>query len=273
MKFLKNKWVIFLLIAVFLVVIIAISSNPQSPLNFIYKAVSVPLKPLQSFFSGAATRFSKSFDYFWNYSEIDGKYREIEEENDRLKADIEEIEHYRTENEELRELLGIIEANDDYTYVTANVIAYDTDYWYSMFSIDKGSSAGIELYDCVVTSKGLVGKVVSVSPTSAKVMSIVNEESTLMARLSKTNDLVRIRGMEQFSSEILCKMDRIDETVDIAVGDSVETAESGGLYPKGLTVGKIKEIVTEDNVRYALIEPAADLRRLDKVMVMSKAEE
>lgn len=273
MKFLSSKWFKLCIVCIVLVGVFLLSVNPGSPIHFIYKGLSVPLKPLQSFFSGVATRTSKAVDYFIHYSDIEGNYQQIKEENDRLKTELEEFAQYQEENEELRTLLEMAEDNADYNYTTAAVIAYDTDQWFNTFSIDKGSNSGIRVSDCVVTSAGLVGKVISVAPTSAKVMGIADEESIVMGRLTKTNDLVRVRGMENLGTEILCKMDRIDETVDLAVGDRIQTANSVDFYPAGLTIGTVKEVIVDHNERYALVEPAVDFRKLDKVMVMSKKEE
>lgn len=273
MKFLSSKWVKLGIVCIVLIGVLLFSVSPDSPIHFIYKGLSVPLKPVQSFFSGAATRTSKAVDYFIHYDDIEGKYQQIQEENDRLQAEIQEIEHYKEENEELRTLLDMAAENADYTYITAAVIAYDTDQWFNTFSIDKGSNSGIQMSDCVVTSAGLVGKVISVAPTSAKVMGIADEESIVMGRLTKTNDLIRVRGMENLGTDILCKMDRIDETVDLAVGDQIQTANSADFYPAGLTIGTVKEIIVDNNERYALIEPAVNFRTLDKVMVMSLKEE
>lgn len=273
MKFLKSKWVKLCIVCIVLIGVFLFSTNPDSPIHFIYKGISVPLKPVQSFFSGFANRTSKAVNYFFHYNDIEQEYQQTKEENDRLKEEIQQIEHYQEENEELRTLLGMAEANADYTYVTATVIAYDTNEWFNTFSIDKGSNSGIRLSDCVVTSEGLVGKVISVAPMSAKVMGIADEESIVMGRLTKTNDLVRIRGMENLGTEILCKMDRIDETVDLAVGDQIRTANSADFYPAGLVIGTVQKVVEENNERYAFVEPAVDFHKLDKVMVMSKKEE
>ena len=272
MKFLKSKWVKLIIVCVVLLGVILLSANPSSPIHFVYQGLSVPLRPLQSFFSGVGNRFSKATDYFFNYDAIEQKFNQIESERDQLKAERQEVERLQEENAELRALLGMATKYADYTCITANVIANDTENWFCTFSIDKGSNSGIKVSDCVVTSKGLVGKVVSVAPTSAKVMAIVNEESTLMGRLTKTNDLVRIRGMENFGTDILCKMDRVDETVDLAVGDQIQTTHSQELYPVGLVIGTVKELTEENNERYAFIEPAVDFKKLDKVMVMSKKE-
>ena len=272
MRIFKNKWAITIAITVILILLIILSANPESPTNFIYKAVSVPLQPVQQFFSGAARRISDTTSYFFNYGNEEGDVSGVveSEEIDRLQKELDKI---KQENDEMKKMLELTETAKDYTYIAATVIASDVDNWYDVFTINKGSSSGIKLYDCVVTSNGLVGKVMSVAPNSAKVMSIVNEESTLIASLSKTNDKIRIRGTETLTTEIECKVDNIDSTVDISVGDLIETAESGGVYPKGIIIGKVKKIIKmENNVVKALVDPAVDFKRLDKVMVMSKNE-
>ena len=267
MRVFKNKWVVFLVSIIILVLVIMFSFGPGGPFSFVYSIVSVPLRPVQSFFSGASRRISGAVSFMINYGE-DDELELLREEVESLRDGNRNVERYREELEELRTLLDISGANDEHTYVAANVIAYDTMDWFNVFSINRGSMAGVELYDVVITGRGLVGKVIEVAPTSAKVMSLADERSNLIGRLSKTNDIVRISGMENRSSEILLRMDRIGETVDIAVGDTVETAETGGVFPKGIVIGRVKEIIQRPGSRYALIEPAVDFRRMDVVMVI-----
>jgi len=56
--------------------------------------------------------------------------------------------------------------------------------------------------------------------------------------------------------------------MDIAVGDTIETSGLGGIYPKGIIIGKVKEVrrKTNDLNRYAIIEPAVDFKRLEKCL-------
>lgn len=271
MKFFKTKGFVLLLTIIILVVLIVVSSNPQSPIHSVYTVVSVPITPVQNFFTNIGGWFSNTFYIIGNSSQLEEEYNKHKEENDRLREEIRALEKYKEENEELRELLDFREVYDDYNLIASNLVAHDVNNWYNAFSIDRGTADGVSLFDPVVTSKGLVGKIIDVSRNSAKVMAIIDETSTVMGRVTKTNDLARIRGASSTEFRGLCQMDRISELADISVGDLIETAESGGIYPKGVIIGKVKEIniVAGDNSRYAIIEPAVDFRRIDKVIVLS----
>jgi rod shape-determining protein MreC len=65
-------------------------------------------------------------------------------------------------------------------------------------------------------------------------------------------------------------MDYIPIDVDIMVGDAIETSGIGGIYPKGIIIGKVKEVRKSSNElnKYAVIEPAVDFRRLEEVIIL-----
>lgn len=275
MKFLKSRAFKVLVIVIILISIIIISSNPGSPIHVVYKVISVPLAPVERFLTKTAGKISDTVNYFMNSETIQQEYDRCKEENDKLKEQIRNLEKYKTENEELRELLNFKEVYKEYNYIAANVIAHDVSNWYKVFSIDKGSADGVGLYDPIVTSKGLVGKVIAIAPHSAKVMTIIDESSTVMARMTKSKDLVRVRGSSSLQNDGLCQMDRISELADISIGDTIETAESGGIYPKGIIIGTVKEVkqVTGETSRYAIIDPAVDFRTVEKVIVLGSKSE
>ena len=274
MSFFKTRKFKLLTIAFALIVLIVISSNPNNPIHFLYKGASFVITPVQRFFTNAAGTVADTVNYFIHSETINTEYNRVMEENDRLKEEIRNLEKYKQENEELRELLNFKEVYKDYKFIAANVIAHDVSNWYNVFSIDKGSADGVRLYDPIVTSKGLVGKVMEVGVSSSKVMTIIDETSTVMARMDKSKDLVRVRGSSSLQNDMLCQMDRIPEMADISVGDIIETAESGGVYPKGIIIGEVLEIkkVSGESSRYAIIKPAVDFRTVEKVIVLGSTD-
>jgi len=82
--------------------------------------------------------------------------------------------------------------------------------------------------------------------------------------------LVFVKGDLQLKNQGLCRLDNIFPDMDIAVGDTIETSGLGGIYPKGIIIGKVKEVrrKTNDLNRYAIIEPAVDFKRLEEVFVL-----
>lgn len=268
----KTKKIVILCVIFLLVLLIALSVSPSSPIHFIYKAISVPFAPVQSFFSSSGQFISDKWNYLMNSGELQKQYESALEENDKLKSEIHELNKYKEENEELRELLKLKQNFDNYEYIAANVIAYDSNNMFNLFTINKGSADGISLYDPVITSKGLAGKVISVSLNNSKVLAIIDETSIVMARVSKSQDLVKIRGTEELQDEFMCQLETVSPSVDLVAGDVIETAESGGIFPKGIIIGTIKEVkqAGSDINKYAIIEPAVDFKRIDNVIVLGK---
>ena len=268
----KTKKIVILCVIFLLVLLIALSVSPSSPIHFIYKAISVPFAPVQSFFSSSGQFISDKWNYLMNSGELQKQYESALEENDKLKSEIHELNKYKEENEELRDLLKLKQSFDNYEYIAANVIAYDSNNMFNLFTINKGSADGISLYDPVITSKGLAGKVISVSLNNSKVLAIIDETSIVMARVSKSQDLVKIRGSEELQDEFMCQLETVSPSVDLVAGDVIETAESGGIFPKGIIIGTIKEVkqAGSDINKYAIIEPAVDFKRIDNVIVLGK---
>ena len=170
----------------------------------------------------------------------------------------------------LLEALNIKNQLKEFDYISTNIIAKDPGNWFNIFTIDKGSTNAVNNNSVVVASKGLVGRVMVSGPFSAKVISIIDIDSSVSARLTKNRGLVDVKGDITLRDQGLCKMYNIDPGVDIAVGDSVETSGVGGIFPKGIKIGEIKEIrqVNNELDRYAIIEPAVDFNRLEDVFVL-----
>ena len=64
----------------------------------------------------------------------------------------------------------------------------------------------------------------------------------------------------------------IPTDADLVLEDSIETSGIGGIYPKGILIGKIKEIIEAKNItdRYAIVESAVDFSKLETVLVITK---
>ncbi len=122
----------------------------------------------------------------------------------------------------------------------------------------------------VITSKGLVGKVSAAQPFSSKIISIIEDGSAASAIVSKTGDLVVVKGDLKLSKEGLCKIEYIPVDLDLSQGDVIETSGMGGIYPKGIIIGTVKEVRQgeSDLDKYAIVEPAVDLKRLSNVVIL-----
>lgn len=77
---------------------------------------------------------------------------------------------------------------------------------------------------------------------------------------------------EYFGSNNTLKLMYIPTDADLVIGDLIETSGIGGIYPKGITIGKISEIKESKNVtqRVAIVETAVDFSKLETILVITK---
>ena len=204
---------------------------------------------------------------------------DLREENEALKAQIAELTEenrrlalYETENEKLSALLKISQKYPAYESVGAAVIAKDPGVWYDVFTIDKGTKDSISANMVLIAPEGLVGKVLESGLTFSKAQSILDSRSSVPAMSLRTGDLGVVKGDYTLMNSGLCKMEYIDGTAEIMVGDEIATSQLSDIYPPGLAIGRVLEIETDANglTKYALIEPFVDLKHLDTILVIDK---
>jgi len=273
----KNKLFLLILVSVILLTIIGISSSNKDAFSLIRNVVTVPLTPLQKFFTSIGERI----EYFFSTFE---EIKNLKAENERLKIRVNELEKenrellvYKEKNDELREALKLKSQFEEYELIGANVIAKEPGNWFDVFKIDVGTRDGIDVdYPVITSTKGLVGRVVSCDLTSSKVISIIDEDSVVSCWLSKPEGgHVIVRGDIALKEQGLCYMNNIPASIDIAVDDVIETSGLGGIYPKGILVGRVKEIrrAGSNMDRYVIIEPEVDFQRLQEVFVLKKKDD
>lgn len=198
----------------------------------------------------------------------------VRDENRQLKR---EIDSLRTENSRYRELLATYERlrellkfkqTIDYPVLAAQVIGGDPTGWFKSIIIDKGKQAGLRLDMPVVNARGVVGTIASVSPDYAKVLLIIDQNSAVDCLVQRSRD----RGMVKGLSTEICKLDYMVKASDVAIGDIVVTSGLGGVFPKGLPVGRVLSIKEVSGGLFWDVEisPHADCSRLEEVLVILK---
>lgn len=136
--------------------------------------LSVVTTPLQSAASGVSESVGGLYRHLFQAGEIEEENAQLEEKVRTLTQQVADLERYRRENEQLREYLEIKEEHSDFSFASASVIGRDTAERFYSFTIDAGSEAGIEKFDPVITSDGLVGLVSEVGKNYAKVLTILD---------------------------------------------------------------------------------------------------
>lgn len=272
----RSRFFILILVTIMILVVIGITSDQESGFFKINNIMDVSLSPFQKVIHFFSNKIKSAALYVKDIKVLKQENEQLKLQIDQLEKENRELTEYRGKIKELRDALSIKDKFSDYEVVGANVVSKDPGNWFNIFRIDIGNRDGISIseknssYYPVMTSKGLVGRIIGTDVFSSRVMSIIDVDSTVSARLYKTRDLVIVKGDLTLKNQGLCKMDYIPPEVDIMVGDIIETSGMGGIFPKGIIIGRIKEVRQSNNElsRYAVIEPAVDFKRLEEVVVL-----
>lgn len=230
-------------------------------------------KPFRSASNGISSKMEGTVDRMRN---ADDYY----EENQRLKAQIGELnqkltdyEALREEVEELRKFVIIKEEHPDYEISQpADIINYVTNDPFRSFTIDKGSAEGIKVNCPVVTAEGLIGITVEVSEHVSTVRTILSPDlSVAAASASNSTNQGIIEGRVLSAEDGNTRMIHVSTSNTLKEGDLIITAGSSGLFPKDYAVGKVLSISLDPSgLSYnAEIEPCVDIRRLSSVTVIT----
>ncbi|MFS0689863.1 rod shape-determining protein MreC [Sporosarcina sp. 179-K 8C2 HS] len=274
-RFFSNKRLILLLVGVIvLVALISFSLKDRQNATLPEQIVKDVVGFGQSLFSKPAHYITGTLD------KIDGILNTYEE-NKHLKARLKEyastqaeLADVKADNEKLREIVGKKDSLRDYEPIQATVISRNPDQWEEKIIIDQGSVEGVELNMAVITANGLVGKVVLVTPftSTVELLSTENRNFRVAAVIPGQEAIFGlIEGYDPARGELIMK--RIDSNFDVKEGQKVESSGLGGIFPKGLLIGEVTEVSTDDFglTKLAYIRPAADFSMLDHVMVAKRS--
>ncbi len=268
----KYKKIIITGAIVLLAILALVTNGKKLNATVVESAIGFVVTPFQDLTTGIGSWVENTLSSNREKQDLLEENEKLREELAALQSDNQRLSLYETENEKLSALLKIAQKYPQYASFGASIIAKNAGSWYDVFTIDKGTSDGVEANMVLVAPEGLVGKVLESGATYAKGQSILDSRSSVPAMSLRTENLGVVKGEYSLMSDGLCKMEYIDAEAEIMVGDEIVTSHLSDIYPPGLTIGKVKEIQTDTNglTKYAIIEPAVDLKHLDTLLVLDK---
>jgi len=184
-----------------------------------------------------------------------------------------EVLELRRQNEALRQQLDFAQTLAP-ERIPAEVIARDTDNLFSTITINKGSRQGVKKGMPVVAwqgdIEGLVGKVVLVGPGTSEVLPLYDPQCMVSARVDSTRDEGLVLGEGKDRGTLVMNYVKKIAKNKITYGDLVVTSGLGGLYPKGINVGRIRDITapTYQTSLVLRVEPIIDFDRLEYLFLI-----
>ena len=202
--------------------------------------------------------------------------RSAQDENTRLKQQVEELElqvesakGLTEENQRLKALLDFKEESK-LKVLPARIIGRDPSVWFDSSIINRGSFDGVKLNMPVVANGGLVGRVTAVSPLTSQIDLVTRDKSGLGAVIGEIGTSTALGVVTGSSKRDLLEMKYVSGSTDVQVGQPVFTTGQDGIYPPGIKVGDIVQIVTGSATtpHQIFIQPAAKLGSMQEVGVL-----
>jgi rod shape-determining protein MreC len=194
---------------------------------------------------------------------------QLEVEVRTLRMEKEQLQQERAEAERLRRLLAFAQGSPERAFVGARVIGVRlAPAGRQILTLDRGSDQGIGRLMPVVVADGVVGRVHSVTGSTADVLLVVDTYSSVAVRVDRTRARANVRGTGKPDG---ARLDYALRTEDMIEGDVLVTSGTDGIFPRGLTVGKVTQLKRSPHGLFqeAAVIPAVDVTRVEEVLVMT----
>lgn len=214
------------------------------------------------------------------YKKVNGYFR-LKKENEELRRRLTEVQNKLTENFQSADTTKRIVTDTvsvdtsgnrrKYLYMDAEVVNNSITQPNNYFTIHRGSKQAVQPGMVVLSANGVAGVVLDVTDNFATVMSMLNRQSRISARLKKTGESGRIEW--DGADPRLVQLRDIPKSVKVAKGDTVITSQYSD-FPPGIMIGIIEKVILEQSTNNYLLQvrPVNDFSRLQNVFVVSNLQ-
>lgn len=271
-RVLETKRSRFLLGGLVLAHLIVISKEVDRPggASLLGQTVFAVLSPFQRVVGAGLSALRSTWS---GYVDLRHVYRENQDLRGRVATLEMEMQRQQDRLREADRLQEIADVKPGLPFDTllAQVIATDGVPWYRTVTLNRGLDNGVTLNAPVISTTGVVGRVVAVGPHAAKVQLLLDHESGLGIRIERSRITAVVSGQAGFADHVgnLLAMKFVPALADVETGDVVVTSGLDRMFPKGLMVGRVQSVKGGGGLfKDILVAPSAHFERLEELMVI-----
>ena len=258
---------VFVAISVFGIVFFAARGRFNLP--FGNQLVMTAVAPFQRAAGWAAAKVNGYTTDIWDILHVHEQNKLLRHEVEELRIQNVRANEYAAENIRLRSMLNYKQAANYFELLPARVIGREAANWTKMIVIDRGTNDGVQKNMAVITERGLVGCIVEAGPLTSKVELILDPRASVGTLVQRSRLAGIVSG--DFDNPMQPRMRNLPRNVDIREGDNIVTSGFGGVYPKGIFVGRVQSVKNDAAglLQYAVLETAVDFDKLEDVAVIT----
>lgn len=267
-----RKWIALSAVAL---AVLVMMNLPDATSQRVKGAVRDGISPLQAALRGGVREMQDIFRYMRGWRDLALENRALTEEIVYLRGEMRMARDLERNNQMLRELLGFVRRSPN-RLVSCEVIGRDSTGWWQTIRLDQGAHSGVMEERAVITADGLVGRTVAVSARTADALLLSDPTCKVAVRLSRSGVFGVMSGVGAKPGEQpVARIDFLLKDADVQEGDEIVTSGLGGLFPKGLLVGHVRNVELDEAGLYqtAWLNSAADLGRLEYAFVVATEQD
>ena len=230
-------------------------------------ALAIFTTPVQTVVSRVNRTAFGLWSTYQDWKNVRAENRRLRDEAQRLRVESLRVSEVDEENRRLRRLLQLKEALPLET-ISGEIIGREWGGWVRSLTVNRGRTSRVVRLTAVIGPDGLIGRIVDVRGGSSVVQVLTDPASTVGAHVVRTRTPGIIEG-EPRGTIRFKYMAR--DGAGIQVGDMVVTSGLGGLFPRGIPIGRVRAIDDRGSAlfHYAQIAPAVDFARIDEVLLLT----
>jgi rod shape-determining protein MreC len=222
------------------------------------------VSPFQRAGAYGVDRVRGTWNHYFALQHTSRDNEQLRRENDALKLQITQLQSKAAEADRLAQLLNFRKLHMEVPMVGARVIGASAGTASQTIDIDRGERDGVKRNMGVITPDGVVGKVIESYANTAQVLLLTDKDSGVGALLLAS----RIQSPVGGTGEPLLFMKYVPNDDAVNNGEHVVTSGMDRIFPRDLPVGTIVEIKPGNPFKQIRVRPAANLERLEEVIVL-----
>lgn len=270
----KKTGVIGITITIIILILIVILSNTDiKEVSYIENILGSIVMPVQNGLTYLKNKIEGNDSFFIELESLKKENETLKQKNSELEQSLRELEIIKSENQTLKEYVNLKEKYQDYQTIPAYIINRDISNFTKTIVINVGEKDGIKPKMTVISDKGLVGYIISTTKNTSKVQTIIDPSTSVSSIITTSREEIIVSGTLESNTNL--KATYIPTNATLLENDNIETSGLGGIYPKGIHIGTIKQIINTQNSidRYAIVETAVDFSKLETVLVITNQVE
>ena len=269
----KSKY-IFIVLSVVCIMMIVLSSVKDGIMNPIRNTIGYVLVPFQN---GVNTLGFGIYENLKEHRTLEEVLEENKKLNEKIGVLVEQNNRLTQDSGELQRLRELYDLDRDYMQyekIAARVIAKDSENWFQVFRINKGSQDGIRVDQNVMANGGLIGIVTDVGLNYATVRSIIDDESRVSAMGIQASDTCIVAGDLTLYEKGRLKITDMKKDASIQDGDRIVTSSISAKFMPGILIGYAVDVKEDEKrlMKDGYLIPAADFNDLSEVLVIKEVK-